>query len=144
MARSPIEHAQKARISQSLDKPVRLDSGEVISKRLWIERMRRQGGVLKTFREHRYEAEDKVNREIERLGRNVPFGNPNHPETRAYEAQKAKLKASLDKERQMVETPDGILHELKSQAEIDYFNGLEAPLPPTPARKVIALSDEDE
>ena len=142
MSRSPIEHAQKARIEKSLDKPVRLDSGEVISKRLWIDRMRRQGGVLKTFKEHRYDAEEKVAREIERLGRDVPFGNPNHPETRDFEARKAKLKASLDKERQMVETPDGILHELKSQAEIDYWQ--RAIEPPAPARKVIALAEDDE
>ncbi len=117
-----IDLARKARASQSLDKPIRLDSGEVVSKRAWIDRLRRQGGKLTVHTEHRYDAEDKVDREIERLGRNVPFGNPNHPETRAYEAAKTKLKASLDKSRTMVETPDGILHELKSQAEIDYFN----------------------
>ena len=116
-----IEDARRARASQSLDKSIRLDSGEVITKRRWIDRMRAQGGVLRTFKEHAYDQEEKVARDIERLGRNVPFGNPNHPETRAYEAAKAKLKASLNRERQMVETPDGTLHELKTQAEIDYF-----------------------
>ena len=124
-----IEDARRARASQSLDKSIRLDSGEVITKRRWIDRMRAQGGVLRTFKEHAYDREEKVARDIERLGRNVPFGNPNHPETRAYEAAKAKLKASLDRERQMVETSDGTLHELKTQAEIDYFRRAESPAP---------------
>jgi hypothetical protein len=76
-----IAGAQRARLEQMLDKPVRLSSGAVVSRRQWLQDLRAQGAVVKTFTERQYKLEDKVSREIERLGRNVPFGNPNHPDT---------------------------------------------------------------
>jgi hypothetical protein len=126
-----IAGAQRARLEQMLDKPVRLSSGVVVPRRQWLQDLRAQGAVVKTFTERQYKLEDKVSREIERLGRNVPFGNPNHPDTIHYEREKARLKASLHKVRTGVETPepDRRFFEL-NKTELEFFEGTFPTLPP--------------
>ncbi len=115
-----IEVARKARAEQSLDKRVRLDSGEVLTRRQLMDRCLSQGGKLRTIRERKHAAEEKLAREVERRSRTYPMGNPNHPETREFYALRDKLKEGLYDDVVYVELPSGTLYSL-SKAEVDYF-----------------------
>ena len=119
-----VSKAQRARLEKSLDKPVRLSSGQVVKTRDWLDDLRAKGATLKSYTEHQYGREDKVKSEIARMGRNVPWGNPSHPETVSFNAEKARLLASLDKTRTGVELPepDRRFFEL-NKTELEYFQG---------------------
>lgn len=125
-----ITKAQRARIEQMLDKPVRLSNGQVVSRRVWIDGLRAQGGVVKVIHERKYDQVDKVKDKIERMGRNVPWGNPNHPDTIRFNDEKARLLASLDGERTIVSLPDGRFHEL-NKSKLEYFQSAPAAPPGT-------------
>jgi hypothetical protein len=117
-----IEDARRARASQALDKKVRLDSGEVITRRAFMDRLRTQGGKVIVRREENHAATEKLRRDIERRARSYPMGNPNHPETLEYHALRAKLDAGIFKEKTYVMLPSGTHYEI-SKAELDYFEG---------------------
>ncbi len=114
--------AQRARKEQTLNKPVRLPNGEIVRTREFLDRLRAEGGILKIFRERQYGKIDEVAREIALIGRNVPFGNPDHPDTKSYYKKKLHLEASLIKELTGVQLPDGAFFEL-NKTELDYFSG---------------------
>ena len=115
-----IEHARKARAAQSLEKLIRLDSGAVVTKREFLDRLRAQGGTLVTDRQRQYAAEEKLSHEVARMANRVPIGNPNHPETREYYALRDKLKAGIYKDRLLIRLPTGTFYEV-SKTEAEYF-----------------------
>lgn len=119
-----IETARAVRASQSLDKQVRLSSGEVVTRREMMRRLHAEGAKLSSYRKHHPVAEQKLREQIERLDRGfVPIGNPNHPETIEYLALKAKLKAGVYTDVVTVQKPDGVFWEV-SKAEAEYFSSL--------------------
>jgi hypothetical protein len=115
---SSIKRAQKARVEKTLDKLMTFD-GRTMSRREWLDQMLIHG-KLKVFREQQYAAEEKLKKDLERIARNIPFGNPNHPDTKRYNELKAKLKAGLYKERIGIQLPSGTFYEL-NKTEIEYF-----------------------
>jgi hypothetical protein len=122
-----ISDARAARASQSLDKPIRLLTGEIVTRREHMRRLHAGGAALKTWRKHLPKAEETLRAEVERLERgwSVPIGNPNHPDTKAYQAKKDALASGVYKDVTIVETPSGTFHEV-SKAEADYFISLGA------------------
>jgi len=117
---SSIERAQKARVEKTLDKLMTFD-GRTMSRRDWLDHMLTHG-KLKVFREQRYDAEEKLKKDLERMARSVPFGNPNHPETKRFNELKTQLKEGLYKERVGIQLPNGTFYEL-NKTEIEYFEG---------------------
>ena len=117
-----IENARKARAEQSLDKHVRLSTGEILTRRAFMDRLRSQDGRIVVRQERNEAAEEKLRRDIEgrERGWSLPIGNPCHPETIAYMALKDRLKAGVFKEKTYVELPSGSFFEV-SKAEADYF-----------------------
>lgn len=115
-----IERAQKARTEKTLGKLINFE-GRTMSRRDWLDHMLVHG-KLKVFRERQYAAEEKLERDLERMSGNVPFGNPNHPDTKRYNELKANLKAGLHKERVGIQLPNGKFYEL-NKTEIEYFEG---------------------
>lgn len=121
-AKGDITAAQRARIEKSLDKMIRTPDGRILKTREWLDELRAKGGVVKTFSERQYNKEDAVRSQIERLYRNVPFGNPNHPDTKRFYEEKARLEASLTKERTGVMLDDRFFE--LNKTEMDYFMGV--------------------
>ena len=117
-----IEDARKARASQALDKQIRTSTGQVMTKRAWLDGLRAKGGKLRTHRERNYAAEEKLREKLDRQGRgwSIPTGNPNHPLTKEYNAERAKLKDGIYKEELVIETPDGVFVTV-AKFEADYF-----------------------
>lgn len=120
-----IATARAARAQQSLDKQVRLSTGEVVTKRDLMRRLHAQGATLKPWRKHKPVAEEALRAKVERLSRgwSVPIGNPNHPDTIEFRALEARLKAGVYEDVLTVETQDGVFYEV-SKAEADYFASL--------------------
>jgi hypothetical protein len=100
-----ITLAQQAKTEKYLDGRINVD-GRILSRRDFLLWLIQQGGKLSIRRWKRWDAVDKVNAEIERAGRNVPWGNPDHPDTKAYYRLKEKLENSINKEELVVRIPD--------------------------------------
>jgi hypothetical protein len=115
-----ITLAQKARQEKVLNTRIRLSTGETLTRREHLDRMFEQGGFVKTFTERRYDKEDDVRDKIARLASYAPIGNPNHPETKQYYAEKARLEESLNKVRTGIQLPDGLFFEV-TKIELEYF-----------------------
>jgi hypothetical protein len=117
-----IENARKARASQALDKQIRTSTGQVMTKRAWLDGLRAKGGKLRTHRERNYAAEEKLREKLDRQGRgwSIPTGNPNHPLTKEYNAERAGLKDGIYKEELVIETPDGVFVTV-AKFEADFF-----------------------
>lgn len=120
--------AHAARAQRTLDTPVRLDTGEVLTRRALMDRKLAAGGHIIVRREHKPLAEQKLREKVERLARHVPIGNPCHPETREYLSLRDQLRAGVFENVTYVETPDGVFYPV-TKAEQDYFESRKASQP---------------
>lgn len=58
-------------------------------------------------------AEEKLSEEIAMRKRNMPFGNPEHPECKEVTKMEDKLKAGIERNQYRAYLPDGSFHALR-------------------------------
>lgn len=123
-----IEKARNAKIEKMLDKLIRFQ-GQVTTRRGMLESLARQGAEAIIYKQRKYfehEAKDKIHehrRRMESGGRWIPTGNPNHPETIAFEKKKQEIMDGMFEMQPHAQLPDGTMYEL-NKSEMDYFRAL--------------------
>ena len=98
-----------------------------------LEALARQGAEPIIYKQRKYyedDAKDKISeyqRHIEAGGSRcwIPIGNPNHPETIAFEKKKKEIMDGMFEMQPHAQLPDGTMYEL-NKTEMDYFRALKA------------------
>ncbi len=112
------EHRKDA----TLDKSFNFGEDGILTRREWLKLKMAQGWTATHNQERNYAAEEKLSTWIKDNAWSHPWGNSNHPQTIAYNAEKERLKNGIYKDVYRLESGNGVY--LITKTEYDYFLSL--------------------
>lgn len=120
MARKDI---QEARAESVLSKPIR-SGGQVMTRQQWLEKLASEGYEPDIWNQRKYyedEAREKLRKWVG--SRWIPTGNPNHPDTKAYERKRQEIWDGMIVQQPVAKGPDGSMFDL-GKIEYEYLKAL--------------------
>jgi hypothetical protein len=114
---------QQGKIEKTLSELFRYKEG-IMTRRAHMEFLKNTGGRVECTQRRNYVAEEKEQAYLKRNAFNIPFGNENHPLTKAYNERKALLAAGFYiTEYRAYRKDEECFHNIL-KTEFDYFNSL--------------------
>jgi hypothetical protein len=114
---------QQGKIEKTLSAIFRYKEG-IMTRRQNIELLKATGGRVECSQRRNYAAEEKEQQYLKRNAFNIPFGNENHPQTKAYNERKALLTAGFYITEYRAYRKNEECFHIINKTEFEYFNSL--------------------